>query len=82
MKSNRESLAMPATTSNDVLTDVLRDGAQRLLGQAVVCQLPHAGASNPATTERAPIYIAGGKHVTIERRYRDGELIDMRTNGT
>ena len=39
MKSNRESLAMPATTSNDVLTDVLRDGAQRLLGQAVEAEV-------------------------------------------
>lgn len=53
----------------------------RLPCQAVVCQLPHAGASEPTTTERAPIYIAGGKQVTIERLYRDGELIDMRTNG-
>ena len=28
-------LVMPAITSRDVLTEVLRDGAQKLLGQAI-----------------------------------------------
>ncbi len=35
MKSSNESLTMPAAASNDVLTDVLRDGAERLLAQAL-----------------------------------------------
>ena len=39
MKSNSEPLAMPATTSNDVLTDVLRDGAQRLIAQAIEAEV-------------------------------------------
>ncbi len=39
MKSNNESLAMPAAASNDVLTEVLRDGAQRLLEQAVEAEV-------------------------------------------
>ena len=39
MKSSSESLAMPAATSNDILTDVLRDGAQRLLGQAIEAEV-------------------------------------------
>ena len=74
------------TSSREIRFDdetvAIRDVVRcRLPCQAVVCQLPHTGANNPATTERAPIYIAGGKHVTIERRYRGGELIDMRTNG-
>lgn len=33
------SLAVPATTSRDVLTEVLRDGAQRLLGQAIEAEV-------------------------------------------
>ncbi len=73
------------TSSREIRFDdetvAIRDVVRcRLPCQAVVCQLPHAGASDPATTERAPIYVAGGKHVTIERRYRGGDLIDMRTN--
>ena len=32
-------LAMPAMTSRDVLTEVLRDGAQRLLGQAIEAEV-------------------------------------------
>lgn len=39
MQRNAESLAMPATTSQDVLTDVLRDGAQRLLAQAIEAEV-------------------------------------------
>ncbi|MCH8146904.1 MAG: hypothetical protein IH987_02790 [Planctomycetes bacterium] len=52
----------------------------RLPCQVVVCQLPHPAASEPTVTERAPIYITGGKQVTIERSYRGGELIDVQTN--
>src|SRR5262245_15535757 len=33
------SLAVPAATSRDVLTEVLRDGAQRLLGQAIEAEV-------------------------------------------
>ena len=32
-------LVMPAATSQDVLTEVLRDGAQRLLGQAIEIEI-------------------------------------------
>ena len=39
MNSSTESLAMPAATSQDVLTDVLRDGAQQLLAQAVEAEV-------------------------------------------
>ncbi len=35
MQRTAESLAMPAANSQDLLTDVLRDGAQQLLAQAV-----------------------------------------------
>ncbi len=33
------TLAVPATTSQDVLTEILRDGAQRLLSQAVTAEV-------------------------------------------
>ena len=39
MNRTAESLAMPATTSQDALTDVLRDGAQQLLAQAVEAEV-------------------------------------------
>ena len=39
MNSSTEALAMPAATSQDVLTDVLRDGAQQLLAQAVEAEV-------------------------------------------
>jgi len=39
MQRNAESLAVPAPSSQDVLTDVLRDGAQRLLTQAVEAEV-------------------------------------------
>lgn len=75
------------TSSREIRFDdetvTIRDVVRcRLPCQAVICQLPHAGASDHTTTEREPIYIAGGKQVTIERRYRGGELVDMQTNGT
>ena len=34
-ENTAHELALPATTSRDLLTEVLRDGAQRLLGQAI-----------------------------------------------
>ena len=39
MESNSESLAMPATTSNDVLTEVLRDAAEWLPAQAIEAEV-------------------------------------------
>jgi len=39
MNDTAEALAMPAATSEDVLTDVLRDGAQRLLAQAIEAEV-------------------------------------------
>jgi putative transposase len=39
MNSSTEALGMPAATSQDVLTDVLRDGAQQLLAQAVEAEV-------------------------------------------
>lgn len=39
MQGTTDSLAMPAPTSQDVLTDVLRDGAQQLLAQAVEAEV-------------------------------------------
>ncbi|MHC4697178.1 MAG: IS256 family transposase [Planctomycetota bacterium] len=39
MQRTAQSLVMPATASQDVLTDVLRDGAQRLLAQAVEAEV-------------------------------------------
>lgn len=39
MQRTAESPAMPAATSQDVLTDVLRDGAQQLLAQAVEAEV-------------------------------------------
>lgn len=38
-ESTASSLAVPAATSRDVLTEVLRDGAQRLLGQAIEAEV-------------------------------------------
>jgi transposase-like protein len=39
MNRSTESLAMPVPSPQDVLTDVLRDGAQRLLAQAVEAEV-------------------------------------------
>ena len=39
MNGSKETLAMPAAESNDVLTSVLRDGAQQLLAQAVEAEV-------------------------------------------
>lgn len=38
-ENTASSLAMPAMTSRDVLTEVLRDGAQKLLGQAIEAEV-------------------------------------------
>ena len=50
------SLELPATISQDVLTEILRDGAQRLLGQAVGVEVD--------------TWIESQKHVTDERGRR------------
>ena len=39
MNDTTESLAMPATSFHDVLTDVLRDGAQPLLAQTIEAEV-------------------------------------------
>ena len=52
----RESLAVPAATSQDVLTEILRNGAKRLLSQAVGAELE--------------TWIESHKHVTDERGHR------------
>lgn len=39
MNSSTESLAMPAATSQDVLTSVIRDGAQQLLAHAIEAEV-------------------------------------------
>ena len=46
-ESSDSRLALPATTSQDVMTDILRAGAQQLLAQAVEAEVaawiePHA----------------------------------------
>lgn len=58
----------------------------RLPCQAILCQLTHSGTENKSArvhehpkAERAPIYVPGGRHVTIERLYRDGELVQLHT---
>jgi putative transposase len=38
-ESINSTLSLPATTSRHVLTDILRDGAQRLLAQAVEAEV-------------------------------------------
>jgi transposase-like protein len=46
-------LAFPATTSQDVLTAILRDGAQRLLSQAVEAEVAQWIASRADVTDEA-----------------------------
>ena len=38
-ESSNSTLALPVATSRDMLTDILRDGAQRLLAQAVEAEV-------------------------------------------
>ena len=63
-ESTAPALELPATTSQDVLTEILRDGAQRLLSQAVEAEVD--------------TWIESHKHVTDEqgRRHvvRNGRL--------
>jgi hypothetical protein len=47
-ESTPATLAVPATTSQDVLTEILRDGAQRLLSQAVTAEVATPIASSHA----------------------------------
>lgn len=71
----------------DQKTISIRDVVRcRLPCQAILCQLTHCGTENQLArvhehpkAERAPIYVAGGRHVTIERSYRDGELVEFHT---
>ena len=38
-ESSNSTLSLPAASSRDVLTDILRDGAQRLLAQAIEAEV-------------------------------------------
>ncbi len=55
-ESTAPTLELPATTSQDVLTEILRDGAQRLLSQAVEAEVD--------------TWIESHKYVTDERGHR------------
>jgi putative transposase len=46
-------LSLPATTSRDVLTEILRDGAQRLLAQAVEAEVSEWIAARAEVTDAA-----------------------------
>ena len=50
---SNQALALPATTSRDVLTEILRDGAQRLLTQAVEAEVAEWIASHAHLTDQA-----------------------------
>lgn len=52
-ESSNSMLALPATTSRDVLTGILRDGAQRLLAQAVEAEVAEWIASRADLTDEA-----------------------------
>jgi transposase-like protein len=56
-------LAVPATTSRDVLTEILRDGAQRLLAQAVEAEVTEWIAS------RADVTDAAGRRQVVRNGY-------------
>jgi putative transposase len=47
------TLSLPAASSRDVLTDILRDGAQRLLSQAVEAEVADWIASHAHVTDQA-----------------------------
>ena len=55
-ESIASSLAVPATISGDVLTGILRDGAQRLLGQAIEAEVQ--------------VWLESHKHVVDENGHR------------
>ena len=42
LRDINSTLSLPVATSRDVLTDILRDGAERLLAQAVEAEVAHA----------------------------------------
>ena len=50
---SNSTLALPATSSRDVLTDILRDGAQRLLSQAVEAEVADWIASHAHVADQA-----------------------------
>jgi len=52
-ESSNSTLALPATSSRDVLSDILRDGAQRLLSQAVEAEVAEWIASHAHVTDQA-----------------------------
>ena len=52
-ESSNSMLALPATSSRDVLSDILRDGAQRLLSQAVEAEVAEWIASHAHVTDQA-----------------------------
>jgi len=56
-------LALPATTSRDVLTEILRDGAQRLLAEAVEAEVAEWIAS------RADVTDAAGRRQVVRNGY-------------
>jgi len=52
-ESSNSTLSLPATSSRDVLTDILRDGAQRLLSQAVEAEVADWIGSHAHVTDQA-----------------------------
>ena len=50
---SNSTLSLPATSSRDVLTDILRDGAQRLLSQAVEAEVADWITSHAHVTNQA-----------------------------
>ena len=52
-ESSNSTLALPVTSSRDVLTDILRDGAQRLLSQAIEAEVADWIASHAHVTSQA-----------------------------
>jgi putative transposase len=50
---SNSTLSLPATSSRDVLTDILRDGAQRLLTQAIEAEVADWIASHAHVTNQA-----------------------------
>ncbi len=52
-ESSNSTLSLPAASSRDVLTDILRDGAQRLLSQAVEAEVAEWIAAHAHLTDQA-----------------------------
>ena len=55
-ESNSSTIALPAVSSKDVLTTILRDGAQRMLAQAIEAEVSE--------------WIDGHAHLTNEKGHR------------